>query len=238
MLVENEKVHEMRKGGEASKSTEEYRAANAGFFVSPSESIDLEDGVFKDSLYKAMLAIGIGQDANILSAIRPVRQVGNWADRQDWLFVYWKQICAEIWNSHGGDWCSILALRKNGMVLLSSKDDTVEKYRETFADFFAKSKLSIESPTGDLVGVAFAPFFVDGKKSVIEIVNRNFDLVRDVEDRYVKLADAIRRSIPMLEPRGVHFSPQVRAILVAEIVNRINPAFTAETLAAFKKGES
>lgn len=238
VLVENEKVHEMRKGGEASKSTEEYRAANAGFFVSPSESIDLEDGVFKDSLYKAMLAIGIGQDANILSAIRPVRQVGNWADRQDWLFVYWKQICAEIWNSHGGDWCSILALRKNGMVLLSSKDDTVEKYRETFADFFAKSKLSIESPTGDLVGVAFAPFFVDGKKSVIEIVNRNFDLVRDVEDRYVKLADAIRRSIPMLEPRGVHFSPQVRAILVAEIVNRINPAFTAETLAAFKKGES
>lgn len=238
VLVENEKVHEMRKGGEASKATEEYRAANAGFFVSPSESIDLEDGVFKDSLYKAMLAIGIGQDANILSAIRPVRPVGEWTDRHDWLSVYWKQICAEIWNAHGGDWCSMLALRKDGAVLLWGKDDTVEKYRETFADFFAKSKMSIESPTGDLVGVAFAPFFVDGNKSVIEIVNRNFDLVRDVQDRYVKLAGAIRRAIPMLEPRGVHFSPHVRATLVEEVVNRINPVLTTETLAAFKKGES
>ena len=124
------------------------------------------------------------------------------------------------------------------MVLLSSKDDTVEKYRETFADFFAKSKMTIESPTGDLVGVAFAPFFVDGKKCLIEIVNRNFDLVMDVQDRYVKLANAIRRTIPMLEPRGVHFSPHVRATLVEEIVNVINPAFTIGTLEAFKKGES
>ena len=98
--------------------------------------------------------------------------------------------------------------------------------------------MSAESPTGNPAGIAFAPFLFDGKKSVVAIVNRNFDLVKGVQDRYAKLADAIRPAISMLEPRGVRFSSSVRAMLVTEIVNRINPALTTETLAAFMKGES
>lgn len=228
--------HETRVGGELADATRKYRENHADFFATPSSVIDLEDGLFKDSLYKAMLAIGLGQGAEILSDIRPVRSIGDWSDRNEWLSVYWKQICAEIWDAHGGDWRSMLELHKAGAGLLVCKDDAIEMYRRTFADFFGKSKMSAESPTGDLVGIAFAPFLVNGKKSVVELVNRNFDLVKGAQDRYAKLADAIRRALPMLEPRGVRFSPYVRATFVEEIVNRINPALTAETLAAFKKG--
>ena len=237
VLVENEKVHEMRKGGECSKFTKEFREMNSAFFASPSSSVDMEDGMFKDSLYKAMLAVGLGQDAGILSAIKPVRPVGEWADRREWLSVYWKQICAEIWHSHGGDWRALLALRNDGADVLSGKAGAVEKYRATFPDFFRGSKMAAESPTGDVAGIAFAPFLMEGKRSVFDVVNRNYDLLKGAPDRYVKLAEAIRRALPTLEPRGVQFSMNVRSALVVEIMNRINPVLAAETLAAFKKEE-
>ena len=107
-----------------------------------------------------------------------------------------------------------------------------------FDDYFAGSRLAAESPTGDLAGIAFAPFLVGEKKSVMEVVNRNYDLLKDVSDRFAKLAGAIRRAFPILEPRGVKFSAEVRVSLVTEIVNRINPALATETLAAFRKGEA
>ncbi len=230
--------HESREGGELSEATMRYREDHADYFASPSGDIDLEDGVFKDSLHKAMLAIGLGQDATILSAIRPMRSVGEWSDRVDWFAVYWKHICAEIWNAHGVEWRRLLALRATGADILAGRDGAEETYRSAFADYFTGSRLAAESPTGDLAGIAFAPFLVGGKKSVMEVVNRNYDLLKDVSDRFVKLAGAIRRALPMLEPRSVKFSAEVRVSLVTEIVNRINPALTTETLAAFRKVEA
>lgn len=238
VLVPKCEEHETRGGGELSDFTAKYRTNNASLFSSPSSNIDAEDGVFKDSLYKTMLAIGLGQNPATLAGVRPTRSVGEWPNRGDWLAIYWKQICAEIWNDHGGDWRALLALRTAGTRLLAGMDGAADAYRAAFADYFGASKLATESPTGKLAGIAFAPFLVGGKKSVLEIVNRNFDLVKDAPDRYAKLADAVRRSLPMLEPRGRLFALDVRTALVEEIVNRINPALTVETLAAFKKGES
>ncbi len=230
--------HESREGGELSEATIRYREDHADIFASPAGDIDLEDGVFKDSLHKAMLAIGLGQEAAILSAIRPVRFVGEWPDRADWFVVYWGHICAEIWNAHGGEWRRWLALRAAGADILAGRDGAGVAYCSAFADYFAGSRLAVESPMGDLAGIAFASFLVGEKKSVMEVVNRNYDLLKDASDRFAKLAGAIRRALPMLEPRGIRFSAGVRASLVTEIVNRINPALTTETLAAFKKGEA
>ena len=229
--------HEARAGGELSEATRKYHEDNAGFFDSPSGDIDLEDGIFKDSLYKAMLAIGVGQDVAILSDIRPVRPVGEWPERTDWLAVYWKQVCAEIWNAHGGDWRDLLALRAAGAGVLAGKEGALEAYRAAAANYFAGSRIASESPTRGLAGIAFAPLLVGEKKGVLGVVNRNFDLLKEVSDRFAKLAGAIRRALPMLEPRGIRFSAIVRAALVEEIVNRINPALVAETLETFKKGE-
>ena len=232
------KAHEMREGGELSKFTTKYRADNAALFVTPSAGIDTEDGAFKNALYKTLLAVGLGQDHTTLSEVRPTRPVGSWPDRMDWLTVYWKQICAEIWNAHGGDWRALLTLRLAGANLFAGRDSEIDAYRTAFADYFAASRLAMESPTGNLVGIAFEPFLAGGKKGFLEIVNRNFDLVKGATDRYSKLADAIRRALPMLEPRDRHLSADIRAALVEEIVKRINPAFVDETLIAFKRGEA
>ena len=229
--------HESRVGGELSEATRKYRTECASLFDTPSSGIDLEDGVFKDLLYKAMLAIGLGQDSRILQSVKPVRAVGGWPDRNDWLSVYWKQICAEIWKAHGGDWRSLLAFRKAGLELLWSSCDAEENYRARFADYFAMSKMFAESANGGLAGVVFAPFLVDGKRSVVEIVNRNFDIVKGAKDRYAKLAEAIRRTLHILEPRDIRFSSDIRVSLVTEIVSRIDPSLTLETITAFKAGE-
>ena len=131
----------------------------------------------------------------------------------------------------------MLALRGAGTDLLAGKDNSVEPYRSAFVTFFAGSKLAAESPSARLAGIAFAPFLVGGKKSVLEIVNRNFDLVKGTPDRYMKFADAIRRTLPMLEPKCLRFTSIVRGELVAEIVDRVDASVMDGTLAAFKKGE-
>ena len=71
----------------------------------------------------------------------------------------------------------------------------------------------------------------------MEVVNQNCDLLKGMKDRYEKLAESIRRALPMLEPRRQSFSADVRVMLVEDIVYRINPVLVEETLSAFKKGE-
>ena len=229
--------HELRIGGEVSEFTRKYREDNAEIFKTPSVGIDTEDGAFKDSLYKTMLAIGLGQNLDALADIRPTRNVDTWLDREDWLAVYWKQICAEIWNYHGGDWRALLALRASGTAILAGVTNMTDSYRASFTEYFAASKIAVESPTGKLVGIAFAPFLVSGNKSLLEVVNQNCDLLKGMKDRYEKLAESIRRALPMLEPRRQSFSADVRVMLVEDIVYRINPVLVEETLSAFKKGE-
>ena len=229
--------HESRIGGEVSEFTRKYREDNAGIFKTPSVGIDTEDGAFKDSLYKTMLAIGLGQNLDALADIRPTRNVDTWLDREDWLAVYWKQICAEIWNYHGGDWRALLALRASGTAILAGVTNMTDSYRASFTEYFAASKIAVESPTGKLAGIAFAPFLVSGNKSLLEVVNQNCDLLKGMKDRYEKLAESIRRALPMLEPRRQSFSADVRVMLVEDIVYRINPVLVEETLSAFKKGE-
>ncbi len=229
--------HESRMGGEVSEFTRKYREDNAEIFKTPSVGIDTEDGAFKDSLYKTMLAIGLGQNLDALADIRPTRNVDTWLDREDWLAVYWKQICAEIWNYHGGDWRALLALRASGTAILAGVTNMTDSYRASFTEYFAASKIAVESPTGKLAGIAFAPFLVSGNKSLLEVVNQNCDLLKGMKDRYEKLAESIRRALPMLEPRRQSFSADLRVMLVEDIVYRINPVLVEETLSAFKKGE-
>ena len=236
VLVPKCEEHESRAGGELSEFTTKYREGNAKLFKTHSAEVDAEDGAFKDALYKTMLAVGLGQNADTLVCVRPTRSVGEWLDRVDWLEVYWKQICAEIWNSHGGDWRAMLAMRTAGRNVLIANGEGVEDYRKRFNDYFKASRIAPESPTGALAGIAFEPFLIGGKKSVLEIVNHNYDYVRGVTDRYAKLAEAIRRAFPKLEPRGQVFSVDVREMLVKDIVCRIDPSLVEQTLAAFKKG--
>ena len=228
--------HESRTGGELSEYTRKYREDHLEMFSTPTNA-DTEDGIFKDSLYKTMLAVGLGQDPESLTKVCPTRRVEVWADRKDWLDVYWKQICAEIWNSHGGDWRALLALRSLGAYVLSGECSAIDAYRKAFKEYFTASKLAVESTTGKLAGIAFAPFFVGGKKSVMEIVNRNFDLLKGVTDRYSRLAVSIRRAIALLEPHGNPLSADVRMMLAEDVVNRVDPSLVEETLSSFRKGE-
>lgn len=236
VLVPKCEEHESRAGGELSEFTTKYREDNAKLFKTHPAEVDAEDGAFKDALYKTMLAVGLGQNADTLVCVRPTRSVGEWPDRVDWLEVYWKQICAEIWNAHGGDWRAMLAMRTAGRNVLIANGEGVEDYRKRFNDYFKASRIAPESPTGALAGIAFEPFLIGGKKSVLEIINHNYDYVRGVTDRYAKLAEAIRRAFPKLEPRGQVFSVDVREMLVKDIVCRIDPSLVEQTLAAFKKG--
>ena len=236
VLVPKCEEHESRAGGELSKFTKKYREDNATLFEVHSADVDSEDGVFKDALYKTMLAVGLGQNPDTLAEVRPTRSVGAWPDRLEWLDVYWKQICAEIWNVHGGDWRAMLAMRKAGRAVLITSGESVDDYRSRFSDYFMASRIAVESPTGTLAGIAFDPFLIGGKKSVLEIINHNYDLVKGVSDRYAKLAEAIRRALPRLEPRGHILSGEVRERLVKDIVSRIDPSLVEQTLAAFKKG--
>ena len=240
--------HETREGGELSEATRLFKETHTAFFAAPPKGVDLEDAFFKDSLLKAMLAIGLGQDASILRGVRPVRPVGDWPDRAEWLAIYWKQICAELWNDHGGDWRALIALRAAGAELLAAdvdKGDEAESmalkgYRAAFASFFAASRLAAESVSGSPAGIVFAPLLSDerkGAKPLMQTLSRQYDLGKGGVDAYARLAAAIRRVLPMLEPRGMRFSSHVRDALVREIVCRIDPARTEAVIESFRKGD-
>ena len=130
----------------------------------------------------------------------------------------------------------MLAMRTAGRNVLIANGEGIEDYRKRFNEYFKASRIAPESPTGALAGIAFEPFLIGGKKCVLEIINHNYDYVRGVTDRYAKLAEAIRRAFPKLEPRGQVFSADVREMLVKDIVCRIDPSLVEQTLAAFKKG--
>ena len=81
---------------ETVSATQKYKSLHSSMFVSDLTDIDLEDMRFRDDLYKAMLAIGVGQSpekclAKILK--RTSKQV----------CIYWIQICQEIWGFYGGE---------------------------------------------------------------------------------------------------------------------------------------
>lgn len=238
VLVPKSETHEKRVGGEISTATKDYRCNNAGYFAMPSADIDLEDVVFKDSLYKTMLAIGFGQSSSSVFDLRPTHPCGKWSERAEWFSVYWKQVCAEIWSEHGGNWAAWLALRNAGIELLQNGTKAEKEYRLKFKDYFMQSRLYVSSVTGELIGIAFEPFFVNGRTSILESVNRNWDMMKNAANRAEHLAEAIRRVLPLLEPKGIHFDKSIRSTIVSEIVNRINPTFTAEILTEFQKGEA
>lgn len=77
VLVPKCEEHESRVGGELSKFTKQYREDNATLFEVHSADVDHEDGVFKDALYKTMLAVGLGQNPDTLAEVRPTRSVGT-----------------------------------------------------------------------------------------------------------------------------------------------------------------
>ena len=236
--VPKSEVHESRLGGEVSIGTEQYRHEHENFFSVPSSDIDMEDGIFKDSLYKTMIAIGLGQTADLALNLHPTRPCGEWKTRTEWLSVYWKQVCAEIWAAHGGSWAAWLAMRDAGAELLKNGGQKEASYQEKFKDYFSQSKLYVYSFTGELAGVAFEPFLLNEKTNLIERVNKNWGLMQGTTNRTERLAQAIRRTMPLLEPYGYHFSKAIRCAIVSEIVNRINPLLAAETVAAFQKGEA
>lgn len=123
----------------------------------------------------------------------------------------------------------MLAMRKAGRVVLITGGESVEDYRRRFNDYFMASRIAVESPTGTLAGIAFDPFLIGGKKSLLEIINHNYDLLKGVGDCYAKLAEAIRRALPKLEPRGHVLSVEVREKLVKDIVCRIEPSLVEQS---------
>jgi hypothetical protein len=211
-------AHEHVWEAEASSATVAYRAEHVSMFARPDVSVDREDGAFKDSLYKAMLAVGCGEDASILERIKPSRVRGVWTVRSDWFAVYWEQVCAELWHEHGGSFGPFVALKEAGLALLVKQNGALTSYREAFVCFMQDSHLSPVSSTDGIAGVAFEPLLL--RLSVLEKVNSIFSTERG-QDRCSALADAIRKVLPLLEPFGIKYCDQIRERMAMEIIVRI-----------------
>lgn len=210
--------HEHVWEAEASSATMDYRAGHVSLFAHPDASVDREDGAFKDSLYKAMLAVGCGEDASILERIKPSRVRGIWTARGEWLSMYWEQVCAELWHEHGGSFGSFVSMKKTGYALLIKQKGALASYREAFAHFMQESILSPVSSTEGIAGVAFEPLML--RLSVLEKVNSIFSTERG-KDRCAALADAIRKVLLLLEPSGIKYGDSIRERMAMEIVVQI-----------------
>ena len=210
--------HEAVWKAEISEATRAYRDGHAELFEVASECIDREDGRFRDTMYKVMLAVGCGEDAELLEAIHPTRIRGEWENRRQWLEVYWNHVCAQLWGEHGGDYGSFLSLRQNGLRVLSRDGECMEAYRRSFAAYMDTSRLRLDFTASDEgVGIAFEPLLL-GRK-VMETVRKMF--TGSEGDPSVDLITAIARALPMIEPVQRQFSKPFRCRLVREIVGRI-----------------
>lgn len=225
--------HERVWDAEASSATAAYRSGHAALFAHVDSSVDREDGVFEDSLYKAMLSIGCGEDPSVLGRIRPSRVRGVWKARGDWLSLYWDQACAELWHEHEGSFGAFAAMKSAGADLLANADGALARYREAFAEFVQMSKLAPVSSVDGVVGVAYEPLMLNLK---IHEKVRSILATESGRDRCAELADAIRKVLPLLEPLGVPYGEDLRGRLVAEVVAWISPDLIDSVLAEFKKG--
>jgi len=217
----------------ASSATEVYRAEHISLFAHPDPAVDCEDGTFKDSLYKTMLAVGCGEDVSILERIKPGRVRGVWTARGDWFVLYWEQVCAELWHEHGGSFGAFAAMKEAGLALLAKHEGSLTSYRDAFARFMQESSLAPVSSVDGVAGVAFEPLLL--KLSLMEKVNSIFSTERG-QDRCVALSDAIRKVLPLLEPVGIKYGDPLRERAVTEIVVRISADLVAPVLSKFKEG--
>lgn len=225
--------HEHVWAAEASAATTAYRSEYAALFAHVDSSVDREDGVFKDSLYKAVLSIGCGEDPAILGRIRPSRVRGVWKAREDWLSLYWEQVCAELWHEHEGSFGAFAAMKSAGADLLANADGALARYCRAFEKFMQASKLLPVSSVDGIVGVAFEPLMLNLK---IHEKVKSILATEHGKDRCAELADAIRKVLPLLEPLGIPYCEDLRGRLVAEVVTWISPDLIDSVLSEFKKG--
>lgn len=225
--------HEHVWNAGASSATAAYRAEYGSLFTRPDPSVDQEDGTFKDSLYKAMLAVGCGEGEDILERLKPSRVKDAWTARGDWFAVYWEQVCAELWHEHGGSFGAFAAMKDAGLALLSKQAGAQDSYREAFARFMQESLLAPVSSIDGIVGVAFEPLML--KLSLLEKVNSIFS-TECGQDRCAALADAIRKTLPLLESAGIRYGDSLRDRVVTEIVVRISAELVEPVLANFREG--
>lgn len=225
--------HERVWSVDVSTATKKYRCEHELLFCRLSDDVDLEDWHFKDSLYKIMLAIGLGEQEGILDMLSPTRSQGEW-DRKEWLAAYWNQICSELWGFHGGRYGDFLALKNSGLVMFKDGSDAVTQYRDAFKRFMSGSRHNPVSTSDDCLGVAFEPYFLG--QEVVRKVNSLFAPTgRMDEDKYMLLATAIRKVLPLLEPEGVSFSADLQKRLATEVLARISNDLVEPVLSRLKE---
>ena len=225
-IAKNE-LHDIRIGGEISKATIEFKDKHRAFFYSVGDAIDNEDTLFRNDLYTAMLAIG-GQNASpdLLNAVKPT-EFANYQDLQQYYFVYWTQICREIWGFYGGNYKTYLSLYEAGMKLLYNHQ-RVSEYKSAFEEYFKTTKTYRQSPGNSLIACAYEQLFL--RKDVFATINKHYDLVRHTTDGVVRLAKAIERVLSVLLPSNAKITEANSKMLVEEIISRIPANLSADVV--------
>lgn len=223
--VEESDVHQRRTGGEVSSATTEYKARHQDLFKIKLEDFDLSNDMLRGDLYRTMLALGMSQ-ANI-----PTADIFAWArdadetveDFIDRLGAYWEQVSRSMWNYYGGrNFRQYLKLKSSGLTVLQGASGSLQEYQKAMKEFFADSPVCMNLVGRSIAGVAYAQLFAI--TSVIRNVKSRFDAIKDCPDSVRRFALAIAQVIKALTPRNKELEAAIKATIVREIVESVNPA--------------
>lgn len=212
--------HENLTGCELSLGTTAFKNEHENLFVSISDNIDKEDVKLRNELTKVMLAIGIGEKiTDIYSLCVPTRRIGWGNDNKHlWLCEYWKQICQELWGFHdSGDFNLYLELYKEGLKIITGKENNANNYRQAYSSYFESTKTYKCSIASSLVGVAYEILFM--RFDIMTNISRHFDQESNYPNKFDRLAAAIARSLGLL--LHANASNNLKRIVVEEILQRI-----------------
>lgn len=218
-------LHQNRTGGETSSYTESYVAKHIELLAGDDEPVSREDVRVHDAFRKIMLAIGCGQSAEDLQIVAH-RVCPSGCERQTFRY-YWKMISLALWDAYQGNYHCFHSMVKAGYALFDRTIDAAE-YRQRFAAYFLETPAYRFSPDGSLEGVAFRTLCDD--KKLMAFIDQQFDRVMNTEDKSDRLAQAIRRALPLLDIPGVRMNPAIRNAIIRSRLSALVADGTLESI--------
>ena len=229
--------HENRCGGEVSQFTATFKAQNVEFFKNISDDVDLEDAKFYSDLYSAMLAIGCGENINLLQKAIPIRYNAskNTSSLSQWQMIYWKDICRRIWGFFGGEFNLYIDMYNAGKLFIESPSENCALYRSAFEEYFINTKQYLYAIDTNLAGTAYSHLFND--KKVFETLNKYFDSIKNASGIAPKVGLAIQKTLPIVCPKGQVIGDTLINDLVEEILFRVAPSLSVNDVIEYVKGK-
>lgn len=223
--VRKSEAHELRIGGEFSAATKKYVDTHSQLFEQRIDDLDLDNDRIRAHIYKTMMATAISNDEVDLKACIGAVDVRL-------AMAYWNQIARAIWNYFLGDYRAFLLFQHEGVNVLSGEEKSVRLYRVAASEYFGKSNLNSRVVSG-FAGVAYDQLFA--MTEIMSAINRQYDLIKNCDDSIERLGKAISKCLLLLLPDNKILAERVKKPLVSEIISRINPAISIDSVLASVK---